>query len=72
MCDCINRFNEHLAVTNTQIELPMWTASGQITPFVVTIKIDQKKRGKPTSVFASHCPFCGVKYPSKDNEGVVA
>lgn len=64
MCGCIERINEHLAKTNTKIELPMWTASGQITPFVVTMKIDQKKRGKPTSVFASHCPFCGVSLVS--------
>lgn len=62
MCDCITRVNEHLAEFNTTIELPMWTSSGKLTPFVQTVKIDSGKRGKPKLMFASCCPFCGERY----------
>ncbi len=62
MCDCIETANEHLAQFNTIIELPMWTKSGVYKPFVQTMKIDQKKRGKPKMMFASCCPFCGERY----------
>lgn len=62
MCDCIKDINAHLAEHNTKITIPMWTSSGRYIPFVETSKIDGKKRGKPKSVFASCCPFCGEKY----------
>lgn len=62
MCGCIDQANEHLAEFNTKIELPIWTSSGRRAPFVQTMKIDEKKRGKPKMIFASCCPFCGEKY----------
>ncbi|WP_439392580.1 hypothetical protein ACRQ5Q_24470 [Bradyrhizobium sp. PMVTL-01] len=55
--------NEKLAEHNTKIELPL---IGRQQPFVSTIKLDDKKRGKPILVFASFCPFCGEKYPSEE------
>ncbi|UQD69244.1 hypothetical protein JEY40_24830 [Bradyrhizobium japonicum] len=58
MCDCIEKTNTHLAQHNTKIMLP-WV--GPKLPFVETIKLDEKKRGKPVKMFASHCPFCGEK-----------
>jgi hypothetical protein len=64
MCYCIKTANEHLAQFNTKIELPIWTSSGVRPPFILTMKIDAKKRGKPKMIFASCCPFCGVKYPT--------
>lgn len=62
MCDCITTANEFLAEHNTKIELPMWTSSGKRTPFVQTVKLDDKKRGKPKMIFASCCPFCGERF----------
>ncbi len=62
MCDCITTANEHLKKFNTRIEVPMWTSSGRLTPFVTTCKIDEKKRGKAKLMFASCCPFCGESY----------
>lgn len=62
MCDCIATADEHLAQFNTKIELPMWTSRGGRPPFVQTMKIDEKKRGKPKMIFASFCPFCGERY----------
>jgi hypothetical protein len=68
MCDCIKTANEHLAQFNTKIELPFWTRSGARAPFVLTMKIDPKKRGKPKMMFASCCPFCGEKYLTTSGE----
>ena len=65
MCDCIERVNANLAQFNTIITVPMWTSTGMLTPFVETSKLDSGKRGKPRSVFATHCPFCGEKYVSQ-------
>lgn len=72
MCGCINRVNEHLAEFNTKIELPLWTNSGRLVPFVQTIKVDDKKRGKPKSMFASFCPFCGEEYRKGNTPGEVS
>ena len=63
MCDCIEKTNGFLAEHNTKIELPWF---GPQRPFVVTMKVDDKKRGKPRMMFASCCPFCGEKYPKAD------
>lgn len=59
MCDCIKTVNELLAPHNTQVVLPIF---GPKQPFVETMKIDEKKRGKPQAMFASCCPFCGERY----------
>ena len=63
MCECIARVNKHLAEFNSVIELP-W--AGPQRPFVLTMKKDEKKRGKPKMMFASYCPFCGEKYPEPE------
>lgn len=60
MCGCIERVNGFLKEHNTKLELPM---IGPQQLFVTTIKIDDKKRGKPRAMFASCCPFCGEEYP---------
>lgn len=65
MCDCIDRVNAKLAEHNTKIVVPMWTASGRLTPFVETRKLDATKRGKAKPLFATYCPFCGEKYDAR-------
>jgi hypothetical protein len=60
MCDCIQDVNKFLAEHNTKIEMPWF---GPQRPFVQTMKVDEKRRGKPRMMFASCCPFCGEKYP---------
>jgi hypothetical protein len=64
VCVCILTVNKMLAEHNTRITLPM---VGPQLPFVQTEKLDERKRGKPLFMFASCCPFCGEKYPRKDD-----
>lgn len=64
MCDCNAIVNEKLAEFNTQLTAP-WFITGEQNPnrlFVETMKLDNKKRVKPRSMFASYCPFCGESY----------
>lgn len=68
MCNCIEKFNEHLKEFNTEVHLPFWSRSGILAPFVETRKIDSGKRGKPRSVIATYCPFCGEKYADRSED----
>jgi hypothetical protein len=65
MCECIARTDAFLAQHNSKIMLPLF---GPQLPFVQTMKVDEKKRGKPAMMFASHCPFCGEKFPETKSE----
>ncbi len=64
-CECIAEVNKKLAERNTQILLPMFVMKGPVVPFVETRKLNEKKRGKPVAMFASFCPFCGLKYEAR-------
>jgi len=67
MCNCIEDTNNDplMIESNTQIMLPLF---GPQRALIVTMKLDEKKRGKPKYFFASYCPLCGEKYKDKDNE----
>jgi len=38
------------------------TLFGEPKCVIHTMKVDDKKRGKPPSMLASFCPFCGERY----------
>ncbi len=59
MCDCVKKTNALLAQYNTRLVLPM---IGPQRVLIETTKADNQKRGKPASMFASFCPFCGERY----------
>lgn len=68
MCKCIEKMDEVLAKANTRIALAMGISvmrgsksSVDVRPMVVTVKVDEKKRGRPKTALASFCPFCGTK-----------
>lgn len=60
--DCIRSVNEQLAPHNTRIAsaISFSTPARELIQ-VVTCKAEPSVRGKPVVMFASHCPFCGVK-----------
>ena len=63
MCECIKNINKKLldANLNTKLKTP-FTMSDTSKCVVGTEKADINTRKKPTTVFASFCPFCGVEY----------
>jgi hypothetical protein len=60
--DCIERINEQLKPFNTALAMAI-DLSGKNRELiqVATVKADTADRKKPSAMFASHCPFCGVK-----------
>lgn len=66
VCDCIKKINEELKeIPNTMLDTPI---IGPQRTFVATCKRDDKVRGKPKYIFATYCPFCGIKYEEPTNE----
>lgn len=61
MCKCITKLNVSLAEHNTVVLTTLFSSWALIS----TVKDDPKKRGKPVSVVASYCPFCGKRYPER-------
>ncbi len=60
--DCVQRVNEKLREHNTQLH----TAYSLTDPMrelihIKTTKLDPTQRGRPLSLFATYCPFCGEK-----------
>ena len=71
MCDCIARTNARLKEKgiNSKVVSP-FILKKDLSAFesvkkclVVTEKADDLKREKPINLLATHCPFCGEKYP---------
>lgn len=64
MCDCIRTTNESLrAKYNTELVTTISFVEGQPSRVAVgTEKADSSIRGKPITLVATFCPFCGEKY----------
>lgn len=60
--NCVAETNALLAQRNTRLA-DVIDISGQERELIAleTVKADDKVRGRPISMFASFCPFCGVK-----------
>lgn len=70
MCDCREAVNKRLAVSNARIAFGFTFASNKMDlapPMIVLEKLDEKKRGKPPTLLATCCPFCGERYPEDEN-----
>ncbi|WP_017993891.1 hypothetical protein [Rhizobium leguminosarum] len=67
-CTCIQTVNEKLAERNTRLMIPIILRfkGEEKSPdrlMIVTEQIETGRgKAKATGVFASFCPFCGVKY----------
>lgn len=59
---CATRINELLAEHNTELAtgISFSTKPPRVMFQVATVKKNPTQRGKPVSMYASHCPFCGI------------
>lgn len=61
-CNCIGAMDEALAEYNTRILLPLMLDGSTAKPLIETERIETGRgKKKAVKVFASYCPFCGVK-----------
>lgn len=62
-CECITTVDAMLAERNTRIALPIMLGADQTArPMIVTEQIETGRgKQKAVSMFATFCPFCGVK-----------
>lgn len=71
MCECNARVNEKLKERNTRLAVSFCLSSdlseADALLMIQTEKLDKGSRGKPQIVIPTFCPFCGVKYPRKDD-----
>lgn len=60
--DCVKHVNEQLAAYNTRLGMAISFSNPEreLIP-LLTVKKDDKVRRKPMLMYASYCPFCGVK-----------
>lgn len=70
MCDCINEINAKLAPDHC-VDATMAFRSGEVSIAMIgLIRRDkwrrEDRRSKPSFIVASHCPWCGEKYPVRD------
>lgn len=62
-CDCIQEVNAMLAERNTRLTLPIMLGADQTPRLMIVTEQIEGGRGKKKAcgMFASFCPFCGVK-----------
>lgn len=63
-CDCITATNRDLAEYNCAI---VTNLLGPSRAFVETYVLKAKRGFRAPKLQASYCPFCGVKYPDKED-----
>lgn len=73
MCDCMTRVNEKLKDRNTRLSVNFLLSSdlsdADTMLMIQTEKLNKSLRVKMT-VIPTFCPFCGVKYPRKDDSEI--
>jgi hypothetical protein len=75
-CNCINTIDDKLRERNLRLSgyafmVPSFTTVITVqTEWVDKAKAPRGQRNNPTKMFASHCPFCGVKIelPKEEKE----
>ena len=68
-CDCLDTVGERLAAGGHYLKITMGSLFGGVDrPVLVMIRKDtdspEKRRGKPSVLIPTFCPFCGLKYPT--------
>jgi hypothetical protein len=66
MCDCIETLDKDLKAAGQCLDATMFGQRKATTTLIRTDKWKpESRRGKPTRVIATYCPFCGEKYSSE-------
>lgn len=72
MCECMTRVNNSLKARNTTLSVSFCLSrdlsEADTMLLIQTERLDKKSRTKPVHVIPTFCPFCGVKYPRKDDD----
>lgn len=56
---CFVAANKSMAPKNTEIDFAFTFTDQDVRPIIRTSKLDPAKRGRPFTLLASYCPFCG-------------
>lgn len=70
MCECKKDVNKKLASSNARIAEGFSLNRNilELLPaFVMLEKVNERTRSKLPYMLASHCPFCGEKYPPSES-----
>lgn len=69
-CNCIETLDAELASYNTRILLPIMLGSDKTARVMIRTEQIETGRGKKKKVgmFASFCPFCGIKYEDEGGD----
>lgn len=60
--DCVKRVNDQLREYNTRLATAISLSQPERELIAIeTVKADPSVKKKPVVMYASHCPFCGVK-----------
>lgn len=60
--DCVKRVNDQLRAYNTRLSTSISFSQPERELIALeTVKADSFVKKKPVAMYASHCPFCGVK-----------
>lgn len=62
-CNCFSQINEHLKPYGAELLCNLF---GPPQAIISTYREKVTRGKKVPLVFATFCPFCGVKYPKKD------
>lgn len=69
-CECMSRIDGVLREHNTKLAVSFCLSAdlstADILPIVATEKVHRTLRGKPRTVLATFCPFCGMRYKRAD------
>jgi len=70
-CKCFDEVDAMLAERNTRIKFPIMLGGDQtLRPMIVTEQIETGRgKKKAVGMFATFCPFCGVKLGTPASEG---
>lgn len=66
MCDCAEKVGRALRYKGLMLNRSLLSSRVIIPLYRRDKAIVETRRGKPSYIVASHCPFCGEEYPFRE------